>query len=161
VEETDMTASLTTTGALLDFLPFGEAPAGRRTPAKPQPLDAVPTVTDAGVPLRHRLLPMAIRRRLAERAARRALAASLARLHETSPHLLDDIGLLDWSGTAPARAEVFTSWPEPTPPAVRGASWSYTSAMPRGPEGRHDERASTLTWRIERPVWNAPDHWLR
>lgn len=149
-----MMASLTTNLTDRELFPSGGAISARPRPSVARPQPAV-----AGL----RLLPRSLREMLARRAERRALVRSIARLRELSPHLLDDVGLLDWDGTAPAvePPEPAVAPRQPSEPA--GGAFSWLTRTRLGPPIREwDERSSADSmWRPETPAWNVPSYWLR
>ncbi len=138
-----MTASLTLSKAYLDLLPLG-----RQIPIRSGSTGAVARSAEASLSLHQRLLPAALRKALAGRAARRTLAAAAARLQETSPHLLDDVGLWDWTGAMPASRS----------PSRRSLGLTGHFDVHARSSGR---TLPALGSRAGQPAWNAPDHWLR
>jgi uncharacterized protein YjiS (DUF1127 family) len=126
------TISLSATDALMDLMP------GRAGPRKPY--GGATAARPVGIPLRLRLLPRAWRDAMIHRTRQRELDSAFARLAETSPHLLADIGVTRTAATAEVAA--------PT----------WTRALPAlgVPTPRRAEAS-----RIRRPAWDAPSAWLR
>ena len=156
------TISMSATHALPALMP------GRASPRKSQHAAALPVA--GPVPLGLRLLPRAMRDAMVHRARQRELEAAFARLAETSPHLLADIGV-GAAGVAEAAPAVTWTRALPAPGAAPAAPPVSTSALSRSRRRLVELDDHLLkdigisraqAWQeARRPSWNAPDFWMR
>lgn len=151
------TISLSATHALPDLMP------GRAGPRK-----ALPVAGPMSLGLR--LLPRAMRDAIVHRARQRELEAAFARLAETSPHLLADVGV---ETPKVAKAAPAMTWTRalPAPGAAQAAPPVDTSTLSRSRRRLVELDDHLLkdigvsraqAWQeARRPRWNAPDSWMR